>query len=92
MSAYQQTLPCHSIFYAEIVRSPGYLMCVCAADHLIQSFLTRASRLVYNSINSDWCHVPAGSVVAERANGIQQTVALMQATIMVVRDRAGVSD
>ena len=36
--------------------------------------------------------VCTGSVVAERANGTQQTVALMQATIMVVRDRAGVSD
>ena len=36
--------------------------------------------------------VCTGRVVAERADGTQQTVALMQATMMVVRDRAAVSD
>jgi uncharacterized protein (TIGR00369 family) len=36
--------------------------------------------------------VCTGDVVAERADGTQQTVALMQATMMVVRDRAAVSD
>jgi uncharacterized protein (TIGR00369 family) len=36
--------------------------------------------------------VCTGEVVAERADGNQQTVALMQATMMVVRDRAAVSD
>jgi uncharacterized protein (TIGR00369 family) len=36
--------------------------------------------------------VCTGEVVAERADGTQQTVALMQATMMVVRDRAAVSD
>jgi uncharacterized protein (TIGR00369 family) len=36
--------------------------------------------------------VCTGAVVAERADGTQQTVALMQATMMVVRDRAAVSD
>jgi acyl-coenzyme A thioesterase PaaI-like protein len=33
-----------------------------------------------------------GEVVAERADGVQQTVALIQATMMVVRDRPAVSD
>jgi uncharacterized protein (TIGR00369 family) len=36
--------------------------------------------------------VCTGDVVAERADGTQQTVALMQTTMMVVRDRAAVSD
>lgn len=36
--------------------------------------------------------VCTGEVVAERADGSQQTVALMQTTMMVVRDRAAVSD
>ncbi len=36
--------------------------------------------------------VCTGEVVAERADGTQQTVALMQTTMMVVRDRATVSD
>lgn len=36
--------------------------------------------------------VCTGEVVAERADGTQQTVTLMQATMMVVRDRAAVSD
>lgn len=36
--------------------------------------------------------VCTGAVVAERAGASQQTVALMQATMMVVRDRAAVSD
>jgi uncharacterized protein (TIGR00369 family) len=36
--------------------------------------------------------VCTGDVVAERADGTQQTVALMQATMMVVRDRPAVSD
>ena len=36
--------------------------------------------------------VCTGEVVAERADGTQQTVALMQATMMVVRERAAVSD
>jgi uncharacterized protein (TIGR00369 family) len=36
--------------------------------------------------------VCAGDVVAERADGTTQTVALMQATMMVIRDRAAVTD
>ena len=36
--------------------------------------------------------VCTGEVVAERVDGSQQTVSLMQATMMVVRDRAAVSD
>lgn len=36
--------------------------------------------------------VCTGEVVAERADGSQQTVALMQATMMVVRDRPAISD
>ena len=36
--------------------------------------------------------VCTGEVVAERADGAQQTVALMQATMMVVRDRPAVAD
>ena len=36
--------------------------------------------------------VCTGDVVAERTDGTQQTVALMQATMMVVRDRPAVSD
>ncbi|HEU5437885.1 MAG TPA: PaaI family thioesterase [Ktedonobacterales bacterium] len=36
--------------------------------------------------------VCTGEVVAERADGTQQTIALMQATMMVVRDRPAVSD
>jgi uncharacterized protein (TIGR00369 family) len=36
--------------------------------------------------------VCTGDVVAERADGTQQMVALMQATMMLVRDRATVSD
>ena len=36
--------------------------------------------------------VCTGEVVAERSDGSQQTVALMQATMMVVRDRATISD
>jgi uncharacterized protein (TIGR00369 family) len=36
--------------------------------------------------------VCTGEVVAERTDGTRQTVALMQATMMVVRDRAAVSD
>ena len=36
--------------------------------------------------------VCTGEVMAERADGIQQTIAIMQATMMVVRDRAAVSD
>jgi len=36
--------------------------------------------------------VCTGEVVAERADGTQQMVALMQTTMMVVRDRAAVSD
>jgi hypothetical protein len=33
-----------------------------------------------------------GEVVAERGDGTRQTVALVQATMMVVRDRPAVSD
>ena len=33
-----------------------------------------------------------GEAVAERADGTRQTIALMQGTMMVVRDRAAVSD
>ena len=36
--------------------------------------------------------VCTGEVVAERTDGARQTVALMQATMMVVRDRSAVSD
>lgn len=36
--------------------------------------------------------VCTGEVVAERADGTEQTVALMQATIMVVRGRAAITD
>ena len=36
--------------------------------------------------------VYTGEVVAERTDGARQTVALMQATMMVVRDRSAVSD
>lgn len=36
--------------------------------------------------------VCTGEVVAERADGSQQMVALMQATMMVVRDRPAISD
>ncbi len=36
--------------------------------------------------------VCTGEVVAERADGTRQTVVLMQATMMVVRDRDAVSD
>ena len=36
--------------------------------------------------------VCTGEVVAERADGTQQTIALMQTTMMVVRDRAAVAD
>lgn len=36
--------------------------------------------------------VCTGEVVAQRADGAQQTVAMMQATMMVVRDRPTVSD
>jgi uncharacterized protein (TIGR00369 family) len=36
--------------------------------------------------------VCTGEAVAEREDGTQQTVALMQATMMVVRDRPAVSD
>lgn len=36
--------------------------------------------------------VCTGEVLAERADGSQRSVALMQATMMVVRDRVGVSD
>src|SRR5215831_18736102 len=36
--------------------------------------------------------VCTGEVVAERADGSQQTVALMQTTMMVVRDRPAISD
>ena len=36
--------------------------------------------------------VCTGEVLAERADGTRQTVALMQATMMAVRDRAAVSD
>lgn len=36
--------------------------------------------------------VSTGEVVAERADGSQSVVALMQATMMVVRDRAAVTD
>lgn len=36
--------------------------------------------------------VRTGEVVVERENGSQHTVALMQATTMVVRDRPGVLD
>jgi uncharacterized protein (TIGR00369 family) len=36
--------------------------------------------------------VCTGEVVAEREDGAQQTVALIQATMMVVRDRPAVSD
>lgn len=36
--------------------------------------------------------VCTGEVIAERADGSQQTVALMQATMMVVRDRPAISD
>ena len=36
--------------------------------------------------------VCTGEVVAERADGTQQTIALMQTTMMVVRDRAAVTD
>ena len=36
--------------------------------------------------------VCTGEVVAERADGARQTVALMQATMMVVRDRPAVAD
>lgn len=36
--------------------------------------------------------VCTGEVVAQRADGAQQTVAIMQATMMVVRDRPTVSD
>ncbi|HEX8034865.1 MAG TPA: PaaI family thioesterase [Ktedonobacterales bacterium] len=36
--------------------------------------------------------VCTGEVVAERDDGTRQTVALMQATMMVVRDRPGVAD
>lgn len=36
--------------------------------------------------------VCTGEVVAERADGTQQTVALMQTTMMVVRDRSVISD
>ena len=36
--------------------------------------------------------VCTGEVVAERADGSTQTVALMQATMMVVRDRAAITD
>lgn len=36
--------------------------------------------------------VCTGEAVAERADGSQQTVALMQATMMVVRDRSAISD
>jgi acyl-coenzyme A thioesterase PaaI-like protein len=36
--------------------------------------------------------VCTGEVVAERADGSERTVALMQATMMVVRDREGISD
>ncbi|HEY1388998.1 MAG TPA: PaaI family thioesterase [Ktedonobacterales bacterium] len=36
--------------------------------------------------------VCTGEVVAERADGVQQIVALIQATMMVVRDRPAVSD
>lgn len=36
--------------------------------------------------------VCTGEVIAERADGSRQTVALMQATMMVVRDRAAISD
>ena len=36
--------------------------------------------------------VCTGEVVAERSDGTQQTVALMQATMMVVRDRTAVLD
>src|SRR5437868_12406764 len=36
--------------------------------------------------------VCTGEVVAERGDGTQQTVALMQATMMVVQDRPAVSD
>lgn len=36
--------------------------------------------------------VCTGEVIAERGDGTQQTVALIQATMMVVRDRAAISD
>ncbi len=36
--------------------------------------------------------VCTGEVVAERADGTRQTVALMQTTMMVVRDRTAISD
>lgn len=36
--------------------------------------------------------VCSGEVIAERVDGSQQTVALMQATMMVVRDRPTISD
>ncbi len=36
--------------------------------------------------------VCTGEVVAERADGTEQTVALMQATMMVVRDRTAIMD
>lgn len=36
--------------------------------------------------------VCTGEVVAERADGSQQTIALMQATMMVVHDRPAISD
>lgn len=36
--------------------------------------------------------VCTGEVIAERGDGAQQTVALIQATMMVVRDRAAISD
>lgn len=36
--------------------------------------------------------VCTGEVIAERVDGIQQTVAIMQTTMMVVRDRAAIAD
>lgn len=36
--------------------------------------------------------VCTGEAIAERADGSQQTIALMQATMMVVRDRPAISD
>ena|SRR5215469_11737257 len=36
--------------------------------------------------------VCTGEVIAEHADGSQQTIALMQATMMVVRDRPAISD
>ncbi|HEX6543096.1 MAG TPA: PaaI family thioesterase [Ktedonobacterales bacterium] len=36
--------------------------------------------------------VCTGEVIAERGDGTQQTVALIQTTMMVVRDRAAISD